>query len=210
MRLYSLILAMAALTTIVGTASAVNLTYVGPALSGEDTGTISLNGSSEAVNIGALSFTDGVTTFSTYCADLTSFVDGSAHGYSASSTSPTGTTGIDLAGRIVAVNAGNALTADQSAGLQLAVWSAIYNGGTSFNANGAHFGVTGVSNAVIADATSYYLAANGTVGSASYYNIASGQGGQSQLAVQPAPEPACMALVVMGAIGAAKRRRKMA
>ena len=208
MRNTHFIAAILSLATVVGTASADSLTYKGLDLKNADTATIRVDGGkSETVYAGKLEFQDGKNTIITVCADATSALNSSAHDYSVGTTNAFGKSGIDAAGRIVGTYFNSATTADQQAGLQLAVWSALYNGGSTFDASGKGFSVTGVSSDVLKDASYYYLAADLSAKTAIYYSTPANCGGQSQLSVVPAPEPACMAAIVMGALGVAKRRR---
>jgi hypothetical protein len=114
---------------------------------------------------------------------------------------------LSAAGNIVAADFNKATDAQSGAALQLAVWSALYNGGDSFNANGVGFSVTGIDSAVLAQAATYYSDFN-LSGSAQYFSITPGIGGQSQLTVVPAPEPASMAALGIGIAGLLARRRK--
>lgn len=204
----SALLAASALSAI---ASADNLQYIGLDYTGTITGDVTFKDNGKSVTedayIGKLLFKDGSTDVSTVCADITSELNGSVHTYSVSSTNPANKNGLSYAGDIVAADFSKATNASEGAALQLAVWSAEYNGGSTFNANGSGFKVTGVSQAILAQAATYYQDYD-KAGSAKYFEIAANCGGQSQLTANPAPEPASMAALVLGAGGLIARRRK--
>ena len=176
-------------------ASADDLKFNGLDYSGTLTGTVTFsNGSehehqTEDVYIGKLLFTDDHSTFATVCADLSSPLDHEFHPYTDTDTNPLLDTNLSKAGNIVQADFNKATNAQSAAALQLAVWSALYNGGTTFNANGADFKVTGVNHSVLDQAAIYFKDFN-VKGSAEYYSSPAGCGGQSQLTANPAPEPA--------------------
>lgn len=201
---------IAALVLAVSFSQADSLKYLGTDLGSHvDQVKVSLyGGHSSTVDAGVLKFKDSTThtTLFTVCADLGSILNGSSHSYSISSTNPLGTTGIDLAGKIVASFLSSAVTANEQAGLQLAVWAAIYNGGTSLNLNGT-FKASNYNSATASYAQTYYAAVNNNFGSATYYRT-SANGGQSQLAPQAVPEPASIGALALGLVGLISRKRK--
>jgi hypothetical protein len=205
--------ALIACTALSAFASADDLTFLGLDYSGTLSGNVTFFNAAknadqtEDVYIGKLLFQDGSNKIATVCADLGSILDGNSHAYSVSNTDPTLNTNLSLAGDIVAADFNKATDAQSGAALQLAVWSALYNGGATFNANGPDFKVTGISNSVLTQAAVYYADFD-VHGAAQYFNTPSGFGGQSQLTISPAPEPASMAALGIGIIGLIARRRK--
>lgn len=204
-------LGIAALVVAVSFSQADNLKFVGTDLgSHTDTVKISLNGGQKtSVQAGVLKFKDSTTgdNLLTVCADLGSTLNGSYHGYSVSTTNPAGTTGIDMAGKIVSAFIGSAVTANEQAGLQIAVWAAIYNGGSSLNLNGS-FKAYNYNSSTKSYAETYYGAVNNKTGAATYYKT-NACGGQSQLAApQAVPEPASIGAFAVGLLGLVSRRRK--
>lgn len=205
---------LVAATALSAIASAnTNLTFKGLDYSGTPTGNVTFYDSAlhkdvtENVYIGKLLFKSGSSTIASVCADITSALDSNSHSYSVSMTNPLAGTNLSYAGDIVAADFNKANNATSGAALQLAVWSALYNGGNTFNANGSGFKVTGVSNTILQEAATYYKDIN-VKGSAEYFYTPGGCGGQSQLTVAPAPEPASMAALVVGIGGLIARRRK--
>lgn len=212
-RTLKLISAVALAGVFSAASSAETLTFKGLEYSGTLTGSVTYMDSSNHTHstgdiyIGKLKFSNGSSTFATLCADLGSVVDNAPHDYDVSFTSPSDS-GIGLAGKIAALNFNSALDPTTAGALQLAVWDALYEGGAQFDANSAKFKVKGVDNSVLTLAATYYADGyNQMQGSAEYFSIAQGCGGQSQLTV-PAPEPASMAALGFGLIGLIARRRR--
>lgn len=192
-------------------ANDVDLKFVGLDYAGTLSGDVTFYDSathsdvSEDVYIGKLLFTDGSSEIATVCGDLSSALDYSYHTYSESQTDPLSISNFTMAADIVAADFNKANNAQEGAALQLAVWSALYNGGNTFSANGPDFKVTGISNSVLQQAATYYEDSN-TQGSALYFHIPSGFGGQSQFA--PTPEPTSVGALGIGLTGLLARRRK--
>ena len=196
--------------SILGVASVANaqsLKFTGTQLSSPDTGTINVNGTSETVAMGALKFANGSSNIVTYCADALSPLNSSNNPYTVGAVNMTNGTGLALAGKILATNFNSATTADQQAGLQLAIWDALFDNGSSFNASSGNMKVTGgVNAATLGFAASYYTAGvNSTPTAAVELFKATCAGGQDQLHV--VPEPASFAVLGLGIFGLIRRRK---
>lgn len=199
-------------TCLVSTAHADHLKFQGDALgSSTEQVRVRLNGHSlGTVGAGKLKFSDYSTStpYETVCADIDASLDGHSHSYSVSTTNPLGSTALDAAGRIVGTYFASATTADQQAGLQVAVWDALYNGGGSLNLNG-HLKVTHMTSGATYWAGVYYAAVNGTQGAALYFHT-SDCGGQSQLTAQAVPEPSALMGLGILALGLLRKYKKAA
>ncbi len=193
--------------SVAGTAHAQSLKWTGYQLNPINSGTLKLNGSNTETNLGALTFSTGSSTILTYCADLTAALNMNSNPYTSGIVDTTGNTGMGLAAKIMSTSFSEFANADQQAGLQLAIWEAIYDNGASFNAGNGNFSVvSGVNANSLAFASSYYNAGknSGAVSNVELFT-AQGAGGQSQLHV--VPEPASMAALGLGALGLIRRRR---
>jgi hypothetical protein len=196
--------------SILGVASVANaqsLKFTGTQLSSPDTGTISVNGNNETVAMGALKFNTGSTDIVTYCADALSPLNNSSNPYSVGLVDLSAGTGLALAGKILATNFFSATSADEQAGLQLAIWDALYDNGSTFDASTGNMKVvSGVNAATLGYASSYYTnGANSQPSVAVELFHSNGAGGQSQIHV--VPEPASIAVLSMGIFGLIRRRK---
>lgn len=189
--------------------STTQLQYKNTNLSNALTGKITVNGVSNNVYIGALNFNQQGSTnlLTTFCVDPSSMLNKDFHSYNVSNLNFNDPAGLGLAGKIMTSSWSNNMTADQQAAMQLAIWSAVTDNGSSFNANGSKFKVSGVSDSVLKLASTYYSTGfNATtgVGPVTLYTT-NAKGGQSQM--QAVPEPATMAALGLGALGLLRRRK---
>jgi hypothetical protein len=173
------------------------------------TAKITVGGVSNNVYIGALNFQQQGSTnlLTTFCIDPSSMLNKDFHTYNVSNLNFSDPAGLGLAGKIMTSNWNTNMNANQQAALQLAIWSAVTDNGSSFNANGSKFKVSGVSDSVLQLASTYYStgfkASTGT-GPVTLYTTTA-KGGQSQM--QAVPEPATMAALGLGALGLLRRRK---
>ncbi len=206
MKLRFLTVLSLAAVAISGSAQAIDLTFSGMSLPDAQTASISVNGSSfTSVYAGQLNFATGSSTLGTYCADALSFLNGSSHTYSETNLALTSATNLGIAGTILANSQGSALTAAQQAGLQLAIWEALYDGGSSFNAGG-NFSVSGASAETLGYASQYYSSYCVTPTNCVTYFGTNQSGGQSQMTA--VPEPMTIAALGMGSLALLRRRRQ--
>jgi len=205
------LLLVALVAAVSSFAQADNLQYTGSELASIGTATIQVNsGSVQNVGVGRLKFSDGVSTILTYCFDAESPLNGGVHSYTPSIVNTNASTGLGYAGRIIGNYFNVATTKDQQAGLQLAIWSAVYDANTSFTENGANFKVTNVSATVIGWANTYYQGRDLPLSMITQVKAFSttATGGQSQLTVETVPEPASMLAISAGLALLAKRRKQ--
>jgi hypothetical protein len=209
MKTKSLVLAAFAVA-IVAPANAQNLQYTGAELSGIKSATISVNGgANKNVLAGRLKFSDGASTILTYCIDAERTLNGGTHGYTSNTLNTNAANGLAYAGRIVGNAFNLATTTEQQAGLQLAIWSAIYDAGTSFTANGSNFSVSNVNQNVLNWANTYYAGKDTPLPATIQVKTLTTQatGGQSQITTEVVPEPASMIALGAGLAMIARRRK---
>lgn len=188
-------------------ANAQSLKFTGTQLNPVDSGTINVNGNSSTVEMGALVFSTGTKSIVTYCADATSPLNNSNNPYSVSGVNMNDGSGLALAAKILATNFDVATNKDQQAALQVAIWDALYDNGSSFNYSSGKFKVTnGLSSSVLSLASTYYTnGKNSNPTTAVELFTSQGAGGQSQLHV--VPEPASLAVLGLGVFGLVRRRK---
>lgn len=211
---------MAALAVLAASACADQLQFTG--LNTDPGAHVTIDLSLDSVNYhvaaAKLNFDDLTTSTSlvTVCANLTQDLDGGAHSYSGSVIPTSGNAGLDLAARIVSASFASAVSVNQQAALQLAVWDAIYNNGASFDlsASAPHLQISNWDGApsadqtaITADAVSYYNLGLAGTGSALYYQTTD-KGGQSQLTAQAVPEPSAWIGLAAASCFLLKRRRR--
>lgn len=208
---FKVLILVAVSAAISASASADILRFTGTELTPAGTATIKINsGSNQNVQVGRLKFDNGGNSILTYCFDAERSLNSGAHAYSASVVNTDAPTNLGIAGRIIGNYFETATTKDQQAGLQLAIWSAIYDGQNSFTANGANFKVTNVSSSVLEWADTYYQGKNLPLSGTVLVKAFSTQvaGGQSQLTVEVVPEPASLLALSAGIAALASRRKR--
>lgn len=212
MRHYSPLLLLGLLCMAAG-ARAESLKFTGMDLANPHTVSITVNGTGPvSVKAGRLTFTDGADTISTYCADALRFLNHSFNNYNSLTLDTTGVNGLARAGRILGHAFNDANTANKQAGLQLAIWSALYDNGSSFSDNGTNFKVSNANAQTLSLAEMYYAAGNQQLPNTTAVRFYEGVGNhaQSQMTVQCVPEPASMAALGLGLATIVRRRRKAA
>ncbi|MBL8047599.1 MAG: PEP-CTERM sorting domain-containing protein [Chthonomonas sp.] len=196
----------ALLATVVSAAFAAPYTVKFKSTSVGQSTSIKFYGSSKNVFAGKLKFNNVAkgSDFFTVCADLAVQISGGQTYNVNNQFASASPLGIAKAGRIVAKHFNSANTNEKAAALQLAVWEAIYDTGSSPSFSSGNFKAT-VSTSVKNQAYSYYSAIS-TPGEALYLKATPTNSGQSQLTV--VPEPAALAALVIGAGMIVLRRKK--
>lgn len=175
---------------------------------------ISLDGSGRTVGAGPLEGQlNGGSPFAAYCVDLTHTTSfGSSWGVSVLDSVGGSLNNGALAGKLVNNFAPSVANADMGTALQLAIWSAVYNG--SITSAGSHFSFSGVSTGVQNAFNSIASTdLTGVSGSASFYSALS-HGSNNDInqnlisAGAPVPEPASMLACAVGLVGLVRRKKK--
>jgi len=160
---------------------------------------------------GELNFTDETTTtnYTTFCVDILDEIhSGSQWDSNLQLSNTLGNPAMDRAAAIISADFNSVHTNDEAAGLQLAVWDAIYDNGASFDADHGTFQAQNVSSSVLNYANQYYADRNGN-GVALYFGTHTNQDGHvtGQAQMTPVPEPSTVAGILVGALALLRRRR---
>jgi hypothetical protein len=198
-RIFGAIFALA----IAGIASA-NVQFTGVA--NGINASIKFNGNNKSVFAGRLNFKETTTNtlFKTVCGDLGNTISGGQQWAWNGQSTASMPAPYQKAGQIVSTFFGTALTNNEGAALQLAVWEAIYDNG--FDLSSGNFQYNDNNATVSALALTFYN--GGLSGSALYLAPQPSNAGQGQLTVNPVPEPGTMAALGLGALAFIRRRRK--
>ncbi|MBS1718205.1 MAG: PEP-CTERM sorting domain-containing protein [Armatimonadetes bacterium] len=141
----------------------------------------------------------------TYCVDLDNYIHAGDNWDANVLDSQSLSGGLKEAGNILGNAFFQADNADKAAGLQLAMWEAIYDGGATLDLSVGNFKSTGETAAADAWAQTYY--AYRTVDAhAVYFQPVAGSGGQGQMTA--VPEPATMIGLGTMAVALLKRKRR--
>lgn len=177
---------------------------------------ISSNGGATFGNfyVGQLNFTDVTTSspITSYCVDTAHDISfGNQWNSQIVLSNTLGDASLDRAAAIISADFGSANTNDKAAGLQIAVWAAIYDnsGNLATDLSTGAFQAQGLSAGVLSAANTYYGDRNGS-GIAKYFGFGHDEngawtGGQAQMT--PVPEPASLATLALGAVALLRRRR---
>lgn len=152
---------------------------------------------------GRLNFVDSdAGSVKTYCVDLLKGFGPGAKWHVTTLDSATQSLRLQEAGNIIAAASVLAKTNDQAAGLQLAVWDVLYNGGSKLDLTTGSFRAT--ANASALGYAEQYFALRTKLGHSVYYKNTCNCGGGGEMAT---PEPASVGALLIG-IGALPRRKK--
>lgn len=154
---------------------------------------------------GRLNFLDGdAGSIKTYCVDLLRGFGPGSTWHVTTMDSQSLDDRLKMAGNIISAASGLAKTNDQAAGLQLAVWDVLYNGGAKLDLTHGAFKAT--ANASALGYAEQYYALRTKTGHSIYYKPTCNCGGGGEMAT---PEPASIGALLIG-VGALVRRKKKA
>ncbi len=185
--------AMANLTFVnTGAGQVVNITY---------------NSSSRDVFAGKLNFMKGSSSLQLVCGDLDHFISGGQSWNCSEVIASAVSVAMGKAGSIVGQGFAGAISNDDCAGLQLAVWETVYDYGTNGltpDFSNGNF-KTNAGGSVLAAANSYYSLLANPDAQAIYYRPIPTDAGQGQLG--PVPEPGSIVALAIGGLALLRRRK---
>lgn len=180
--------------------SAHAFTFTGVGLGKSVTLSGAYNGS---VFAGQLHFSDAkFGNLTTYCVDLFNQIRTGMTYPVVLKDSTTAESGYKRAGNIVAAAAGQAKSADAAAGLQLAVWKTLYDGGSTNWSTGK---VRVQASGSVMNYANKFLCYSSQLGKANFYQTTTCVG-QSQMGA--VPEPGSMIAMGMAALACYRRKKK--
>lgn len=152
---------------------------------------------------GRLNFNDSdLGSLKTYCVDLLKGFGPGSSWKVTTMDSQTLDDRLKMAGNIIANAGGMVKTDAQAAGLQLAVWSVIYNGSSKLDLSSGSFKATASASAL--GYAEQYFALRTKTGHSIYFKNTCNCGGGGEMAT---PEPASIGAILIG-VGALMRRKK--